>query len=82
MQPLVVLIEFTPFVNVLTIDNSSCCCTKATKTESARREHRIYGSRPAGHDTVNVESTDPRRNVLSILQCTLGIENHLQHALS
>ena len=60
MQMLLVLTEFTPLVNFLTNDNSLCCCTKATTAESAHRQHRIYGSCPAGHDTVNIESTDPK----------------------
>ena len=64
MQTLKVLIEFTPFVNFLMNDNSCCCCTNATKTESAHRERRIYGSPPAGRDAANVKSTDPGRNVL------------------
>ena len=62
MQTLIVLIESTPLVYFLRNDNSHCCVTKATKTESAHRERRIYGSRPAGRDTANVESTDPGRN--------------------
>ena len=64
MQTLIVLIEFTPFVNFLMNDKSRCCCTNATKTKSAHHERRIYGSRPAGRDTMNTESTDPGRNVL------------------
>ena len=64
MQTLIVLIEFTPLVNFLRNDNSRCCVTEATKTESAHHECRIYGSRPAGRDIANVESTDPGRNVL------------------
>ena len=64
MQTLIDLLEFTPFVNFPRNDNSCCCLTKETKIESAHHEHRIYGSRPAGRDTANVESTDPGRNVL------------------
>ena len=71
-QTLIVLIEFTPFVNFLTNDNSCCCCTNATKTESANRECRIYGSCPAGRDNVNVEFTDPGRSVLMILYYLMG----------
>ena len=67
MQTLIVLIEFTPLVNFLTNSNSCCCCISITKTKSAHCEHRIYGSRPAGCGTVNVESTDPGRNVLMTL---------------
>ena len=63
MQTLKVLIDLTPLVNFLTNDNSRCCCTKETKTEIAHHERRIYGSRPAGLDTANLESMDPRRNV-------------------
>ena len=64
MQMLIVLIEFTPLVNFLRNDNSRCCVTKATKTESAHHECRIYGSRPAERDAANVDCTDPGRNVL------------------
>ena len=64
MQMLIVVIEFTPLVNFLRNDNFCCCVTKATKTESAHHERRIYRSCPAGHDTMNVESTDTMRNVL------------------
>ena len=60
---LIDLLEFTPLVNFLRNDNSRCCYIKATKTENAHHERRIYGSRPAGRDTANVESTDPRRNL-------------------
>ena len=65
MQTLIVLIEFTPLVNFLRNDNSRCCVTKATNTKTAHHERRIYGSRPAGRDTVNIESTDPGRNMLT-----------------
>ena len=66
-------------VNFLRNDNSRCCCalkkqtnktkpknkqTNKNKTESAEEERRIYGSRPAGLDTTNVESTDPGRNMV------------------
>ena len=64
MQMLVVLVEFIPLVNFLRNDNSRCCVTKATKTESAHHECRINGSCPAGRFTANEESTDPGRNVL------------------
>ena len=70
MQTLIVLIEFTPLVNFLRNDNSRCCITKATKTESAHHECRIYGSRPAGRYSANVESTDPGRNVLRVFANT------------
>ena len=63
MQTLIDLLEFTPLVDFLRNDNSRCCCTKETKTECAHHERRIYGSRPAGRDTPNVESTDHGRNV-------------------
>ena len=71
MQTLIVLIEFTPLVNILMNGNSCCCSTNATKTESAHRERRIYGSRPAGRDTANIESTDPWINVLNLLCANL-----------
>ena len=64
MQMLTDLLQFTTLVNFLKNDNSQCCCTKETKTESAHHQQGNYGSRPAGHDTVHIESMDPRRNKL------------------
>ena len=71
MQTLIDLLWVHCHVNLLRNDSSRCCCTKATKSESAYRERRIYGSFPAGCHTANVESTDCGRNVWSSpdLQC-------------
>ena len=73
MQTLIVLIEFTPLVNFLTNGNSHSCCTNTTKTESAHCKCRIYGSRPSGRKTANVESTDPERNVF-MSRCISGTD--------